>query len=282
MKCRTMTFFLLLLVIIPTAASAQNTKQELNDQLWEAARNGNASAVTALLDKGAEVNAKFRYGATALFKAAERGHVEVVKVLLARGADASVEDTFYHATAMTWALDKKHVEVVRALLEKDPKGVDDVLMTGVREGNVALIEVALARGGAKPETLSAALAAVSGETLSAAQLAENGVQKKAAIIEMLKNAGALPPFEVDAATLQSYVAKYKNEQGFEIAISLKDGKLSATPTGQQALALIAVDKITFRPTAFDGLVITMNLDAGKVIGFTLKQGANVQVFKKVE
>ena len=60
--------------------------------------------VTALLDKGADVNAKFRYGTTALFKAAERGNTEVVKVLLARGADVSVKDTFYGATAMTWAL----------------------------------------------------------------------------------------------------------------------------------------------------------------------------------
>lgn len=119
MKLREMILFLFVLLAIPVAAPAQNSKQELNDQLWEAARGGDAAAVTALLDKGADVNAKFRYGATALFKAAERGNTEVVKVLLARGADASVEDTFYHATAMTWALDKKHVEVVRALLEKD-------------------------------------------------------------------------------------------------------------------------------------------------------------------
>ena len=113
---------------------AQNPKQELNDQLFEAVRKGDAAAVTALLDKGADVNAKFRYGATALFKAAERGNVEVVKVLLARGADVTVKDTFYSATAMTWALDNKHVEVVRALLEKSPDSVGDVLMTGVREG----------------------------------------------------------------------------------------------------------------------------------------------------
>jgi len=42
----------------------QNSKQELNDQLYEAVRRGDAPAVTALLDKGADVNAKFRYGAT--------------------------------------------------------------------------------------------------------------------------------------------------------------------------------------------------------------------------
>jgi ankyrin repeat protein len=81
---------------------------------------GRPRAVTALLDKGADVNAKFRYGATALFKAAERGHTEIVKLLLARGADVTVKDTFYGATAMSWALDNDHIETVRALLKKIP------------------------------------------------------------------------------------------------------------------------------------------------------------------
>src|SRR5918993_3878825 len=89
-------------------AFGQDPKQKLNDQLWEASRSGDVAAVTSLLDQGADVNAKFRYGTTALFKASERGHAAVVKVLLARGADATVKDTFYNATAMTWALQNNH------------------------------------------------------------------------------------------------------------------------------------------------------------------------------
>ena len=274
MKLRAISLVLFALLISLATVSAQETKQQLNDKLFEAARGGDAAAVTALLDKGADVNAKFRYGATALFKAAERGNADVVKVLLARGADATVKDTFYGATAMTWALDGKHVEVVRALIEKDPSGAGDVLMTGVREGNTALVEVALARGSAKPETLTAALAAAVGD--------KGGDKEKAAIAEMLKKAGAVPPPEVDAATLQSYVGKYKNEAGLEIAVTFKDEKLFAAPTGQQPLALMAVDKVTFRPTAFDGLVITMNVEGGKITGFTLKQGTTTQIFKRLE
>ena len=270
MNLKTTVLFLFMLLLIPAATFAQESKQQLNDQLWEAARGGDAAAVTALLDKGADVNAKFRYGATALFKAAERGHSTVVKVLLARGADASIKDTFYGATAMTWALSNKHVEVVRALLEKDATSVGDVLMTGVREGNAALVEAALARGTAKPETLTAALAAAQSD------------KEKAAIADMLKKAGAVPPPEIDAAILQSYAGKYKNDQGLEIAVTLNEGKLFAAPAGQQPLALMAVDKVTFKPTAFDGLVITMNVEGGKVIGFTLKQGTTTQVFKRAE
>ena len=195
MKLREPLLPLVALLLIPLATPAQNPKQELNDQFWEAVRKGDVAAVTALLDKGADVNAKFRYGTTALFKAAERGHVEVVKLLLARGADVSVKDTFYGATAMSWALDNKRFEVVRALLEKDAASVNDVLMTGVREGNVGLVSAAIEKGGLKPETLTAALALATSE------------QKNAEIIEMLKKAGAVPPPEIDAATLQSYVGQ---------------------------------------------------------------------------
>src|SRR5687767_1438927 len=202
------------LALAATVALAQDPKQQLNDQLYEAVRRGDAASVTALLDKGADVNAKFRYGATALFKAAERGNLDIVKLLLARGADATVRDTFYNAKAMTWALgDNINVDLVGALLEKDPTSVEDVLMTGVNNGNVALVDVALARGGAEPETLTVALASALGD------------KDKAAIAESLKKAGAKPPLELDAATLQSYVGRYKQEQGSELTISIKDVRL---------------------------------------------------------
>ena len=271
MNLRAMILFVFVLLLAPVATPAQETKQQLNDKLWEAARGGDAAAVTALLDKGADVNAKFRYGATALFKAAERGNTEVVKVLLARGADATIKDTFYGATAMTWALDNNHLEVVRAILEKNDASAGDVLMTGVREGKASLVEVALARKSVKPETLTAALAAAQSD------------KEKAAIVDLLKKAGAVPPPEIDVAILQSYAGKYKNDQGREVALTLTDGKLFLAPTGQQPLVLMASDKVTFKPAAFDGLVITIDLESGKVSGFTLKQGANPpQVFKRVE
>lgn len=249
---------------------AQNPKQELNDQLFEATRAGDAVAVKALLDKGADVNARFRYGTTALFKAAERGHVEVVKVLLAHGADVTVQDTFYHETAIGWALQNSHSEVVRLLLEKDKASIDSVLMSGVREGQKELVEIALAAGSPKPETLSTALAAAMDD------------KDKTEITEMLKQAGAVPPPQIDAAILESYTGKYKDERGTEVAVTFKDGKLSATVIGQQTIVLSAIDKVTFKPAAFDGIVISMNVEGGKAVSFTLKQGPNNTIFKRVE
>jgi len=258
-----------LLLLTSFGALAQNANKELSDQLFEAARSGDAAAVAALIDKGADVNSKFRYGMTALFKAAERGNTEVVKVLLARGADVTVKDTFYGATAMTWALQNKHVEVVRALIEKDSASVDTVLMTGVREGDLQLVNIAVAKGGIKPETLTAALAATRGD------------EKKSEIATILKKAGATPPPEIDAAILQSYVGKYKSENN-EVTFTSKDGKLFAGFGAQAPFEMIALDKLTFRPAPFDAFVVTMNVEGGKATGFTLKQGTNTTLYKKME
>jgi ankyrin repeat protein len=258
-------FFLLSLLAL---LFTQDTKQALNDQMFEAVRKGDAAAVTALLDKGADVNAKFRYGQTALFKAAERGHAAVVKVLLDRGVDVTVKDTFYQATAMTWAIDGGHAEVVRLLFEKNAGSVDEVLMAGVRSGNEALAKVALDKGGAKPQTLTAALVAASADP------------KNAGIVEMLKKAGATPPPEIDAATLQSYVGKYKADPGPEFSVTVKEGKLFVITPGQ-TIPMMATDKTNFRPVEFEGITITFNVEGENVTGIAFKQGANTTQMKRV-
>ena len=88
---RTLPLLLLALCAAASPARAQEApKPSLNDELFAAARAGEAAAVKSALDRGADVNAKFRYGTTALFKAAEKGHTEVVKLLFERGANARV------------------------------------------------------------------------------------------------------------------------------------------------------------------------------------------------
>lgn len=260
--------FSLLAVFLPQNPTA--SKQELNEQLYEAVRKGDTAAVTSLLDKGADVNAKFRYGATALFKAAERGNADVVKVLIDRGADVKVKDTFYGATALTWALDGKHLSVVRLLLQKDAEGVDDVLMTGIRENNEELVKIAIERGSIKPETLTLGLVFSSGN------------EKSAGITELLKKAGAVPPIEVDAATLQSYAGKYKGDTGPEATITVKEGKLFVAGFTREPQPLVPFDKTTFRPLAFSGISLTFNVDAGKVVGMTFKQGQTTNQMKRLE
>lgn len=261
-------FLFSLLALLPLQ-TATNPKQELNDQLYEAVRKGDVAAVTAALDKGADVNAKFRYGSTALFKAAERGHTEIAKVLLERGADVKVKDTFYGATAMTWALDNDHFEIVNLLLQKGADGADDVLLTGTRASNAQLVKFALDTGRVKPETLTLALAT------------SDGNEKNAAIVEMLKKAGAVPPPVIEPAVLQSYVGKYKGEPGPEIVLTMKEGKLFAS-LGRDGAALMALDKTTFRPLGFGGITLIFNVEADKVVGMTFKQGQNTSQLKRIE
>ena len=260
--------FLFSLLALFFQQATTDPKRALNDQLYEAVRKGDVAAVTAALDKGADVNAKFRYGATALFKAAERGHTEIAKVLLDRGADVKVKDTFYQATAMTWALDGKHVAVIRLLLEKDTDSVEDVLLTGTREGNEELVKVALDRNAAKPESLMVALVISSAD------------EKKANITEMLKKAGAQPPPQIDAATLQSYVGKYKGDTGPEVTISVRDGRLFAAGFSREPQPLLATEHTIFRPINFGGLTLKFNAEGGKVAGMTFK-GQNTIEMKRI-
>jgi hypothetical protein len=102
------------------------------------------------------------------------------------------------------------------------------------------------------------------------------------VVDLLKKAGAKPPFEVDAATLQSYVGKYRGDPGPEINIIVKDGKLFGSPANQPPFALMAIDKTAFRPAAFGGVTLTFNVVDGKVTGIALKQGANTTQLKRIE
>ena len=66
----------------------------MNEDLLQAAREGNISQVTELIRKGADVNAKDdEYGFTSLIKAAANGHTNIVKLLLDKGADINAEAT---------------------------------------------------------------------------------------------------------------------------------------------------------------------------------------------
>jgi hypothetical protein len=269
MRSRCLVLMLSSVLFLPALALGQNSKQQLNDQFWEAVRQGDVANVTALLDKGADVNAKFRYGTTALFKAAERGHVEVVKILLARGADVAVKDTFYGATAMSWALQNNHVEVVKQLLEKQPSTVNEVLMTGVSEGKPDFVKLALAKGGLNKETLTRVLAIA---------LADKDT---AEIAELLKKEGAVPPPAVSAQVLQSYAGKYKADAGMEITITFANNALTGVVTGQRPQQLYAIDDVTFSPMFLEDIVVRFKVDGGKVAGMTMTQGKSTTQLARV-
>lgn len=262
----TRRFVLMALVLLcPLSASAQ----EKNEEFFAAARKGDTTAIKALLDNGIDVNSKTRYGASALSYACDKGHIEVVKLLIERGADVNSRDTFYGEVPLGWALSKDHIQIVKLLLDKGATGIERVLMSGVQDGKIDLVKVALEKGGLKPETLNSAL-----------RRASAGSNKE--IVELLKKAGAVvAEVSVEPEILKTYAGAYKNEQVGELTVEIKDGKLLGKLAGQGSFTTSAVNKNTFAINEVEA-TMTFNTEADKVTGFTLKQGGGTFVFKRVE
>jgi ankyrin repeat protein len=121
-------------------------------QLIQAAKDGNLSTVQTLLAQGADINAKGKYGTTALMDAVRKGHTKIVEVLLANGADVNAKDDKLGSTALMSAAMKGHTETVEALLAKgaDVNAKDKDGFTALTfaafSGNTKTVEVLLAQG----------------------------------------------------------------------------------------------------------------------------------------
>ncbi len=254
-----------LLVALPAGAA------DRAEELWSAARRGDAAAVKALLDRGADVNAKSAYGTTALFVAADRGHVEVVRVLLRHKADVNAKDTFYQSTALTWAAGKGHGKVVAALLEAGATGGDDVLLAAAAGGQVDVVRAVLAKGKPKPEALNKALKA------TPARMTE--------VADLLKKAGAKgtpsAQAEVSAERLKPYAGVYRNDKGKEYEVlllgktlyALADGKAHVfTPRGEDSFTSAQDSALTFQ----------FRREAGNLTALVLKKDKTETVYARQE
>lgn len=94
-------------------------------ELLQAAAAGDANLVKQLLDKGANIEATSKEGATPLMWAAMYGHPEVVRVLLERGAKVNAR-TPAGITALEGAASQGNPAVIRLLLQAgaDPNAAD--------------------------------------------------------------------------------------------------------------------------------------------------------------
>jgi uncharacterized protein len=87
------------------------------DAGWEdAITRGDAGAVRDLLDRGATVDARDRYGQTALMLAAHAGHREIVEGLVAHRANLNTTAKC-GLSALMLALVAGHAEVARLLAD---------------------------------------------------------------------------------------------------------------------------------------------------------------------
>lgn len=273
-----MTVVLALTTALALAQAPPPTKTE---QLQDAARKGDAAAVTRLLDAGVDVNTKFRYNATALFYACDAGHLDVVKVLLERGADVNIKDTFYGLTPLMLAVSparKKtpaHTQIAKLLVEKGAQGKEIALGAAIDDDDEGLAQVVLDSGGLTPAMLTDAIE----------QARADGKTKTAALLE---KAGAKPydDFTLDPSALAKFAGTYSDVRGVELTVSVAGPRLSLHFVGappEQHTVLVPRDASTFLAVGMQGtrLVFTVEGDKPTAVAMTPAQG-NPQKFTRVE
>jgi outer membrane protein assembly factor BamB len=181
------------------------------DALWAAVRAGDAKAVQAALDKGADVNAKNEIGVSALWIAASKGKLDVIELLVTRGADVNVRDGIWYQTPLSMTAPEKKVDAAKLLIKSGAKDVDAALFTAVSTGNVKMIETILKESKVSQDGLDAALYAASSF-------------KNAKVQQVLSKAGAKPlpnASEHDRQAWKNVVGTYESDGGSPLAITLK-------------------------------------------------------------
>lgn len=100
-------------------------RKTLNTQLIDAVFDGNRKEVVALLDKGADVNAKTPDKHTPLSIATNVGTESLVRLLVKRGADVNSQ-TIYGDTPIFPATQKGRESIVRLFIQRGAEvDVDD-------------------------------------------------------------------------------------------------------------------------------------------------------------
>ena len=139
-----------LLALIATLG-ASTTVGAADVQLIQAVKNGDAATVRALLARGADVDARWGDGATALHWAAHLNDLEAANLLIRAGADVDATNDL-GVTPLWVATTAGSAAMVARLLEArgDPDIAPDTggtpLMIAARQGNVAAVRSLLAHG----------------------------------------------------------------------------------------------------------------------------------------
>ena len=96
------------------AKRTENVRRELTPELRSAAESDDVEAIDALIEAGADPNAKNLAGNTALHAAAYQGSVGAIRALLAAGALRNARN-IYGATALDFAMREGRDDAADAL-----------------------------------------------------------------------------------------------------------------------------------------------------------------------
>ncbi len=258
-------------VLFVLAALPARADSSRDEELFEAARRGDVEAVGRLLAAGVDVNAKSRYGATALSFASDKGRTDVVRLLLERGADPNVKDTFYGATPLGWAVDHSFPEIALLLVQKGADDPASALDTAVKTKNVPLARAVLARGPIDPAMRS----------LARGQASEGGAPE---IVALLETAAirAEPSVPLAPAALAVFVGTYRDDEAkVSTDVVLEEGALVARTEGKPPLPLVPVGERRFRGPDGSETWVEFGGRGGTIEYMRLQQGAKERYLGRI-
>jgi outer membrane protein assembly factor BamB len=194
-------------------ATSAPARDAIRDALWAAVRAGDAKAVSAALDQGADVNARNEIGVSALWIAAGKDKPDVVELLVRRGADVNARDGIWYQTPLSAAVADQHkAAVVELLLKAGARDVDAALFTAASQGVEPMVKTILAHGKVSPDGLDAALYIAS-------------AAKREKVEPILKQAGAKPLPAASAEQRKAWeklAGTYESDGGASILLTLKE------------------------------------------------------------
>src|SRR5579875_448163 len=109
-----LTMFLIGTPQLLVAQMPSSSKEKLSADLLDAAASGQIGKVLDLISTGADVNAKNKWGETALMLAAQHGRAEAVKILIEAKADVNAKNK-WGETALMFAAEHSHIGIVDLL-----------------------------------------------------------------------------------------------------------------------------------------------------------------------
>ena len=170
----------ILFLLLATASGASGVGLDM--PLIEAVRQGDATAVGALLDEEADVNAREAGGAAALHWAVRLDRLDLAELLIAAGADVMAANAF-DVTPLSLAAVNGSAEMIATLLAAgaDPNvtkaGSEAVLLTAARSGRAGAVRMLVAHGA------DVNVAQVAGQTPLMWAAAEGHVETMRALID---------------------------------------------------------------------------------------------------